>query len=154
MWLHTITFVALLCGSIASSAAEKPIIFNPFKGHLTESDSLVHEHFDALYEVRDVNVDEHTYRNPKGISGFGPTAPVYVEGRCVSGNVVVLFVITVEGLVSSAHAAKTTDPVLSKVAVQSMAERQFQPAQLDGKRVSTTAGSRFVFSCPTQAGSK
>jgi len=151
---HTIALFALLCSSIASDAAERPTIVNLIKGHRTALDNLAHEQLDKLYEVKDVDVTDHAYRNPKGVSGFGPTAPVYVEGHCISGNVVVVYVITLEGSVASVHPVKTTDPVLSRVAVQSMTERRFQPAQLDGKPVSTTAASPFVFRCPTQDGTK
>lgn len=145
---RTIAVFALLCLSIASDAAERPTVLNPIKGHRAELDLLVHEHLDKLYEVKDIDVTGHVYRNPKGIGGFGATAPVYVEGHCISGNVVVVYVITLEGSVGSVYAATATDPVLSKVAVQSMAKRRFEPAQLDGKPVSTTAASPFVFRCP------
>jgi hypothetical protein len=144
----TIVLFTLLCWSIASDAAERAIIFNPIMGNRTELDNLAHEQLDKVYEVKDVDVTERVYRNPKGISGFGPAAPVYVDGHCISGNVLVVYAITVEGSVVSVYAAKATDPRLSKVAVQSMAQRRFQPAQLDGKPISTTAATRIVFPCP------
>ena len=69
---HTVTCLAFLCWSIACGAAENPTIFNAIKGQRTGLDNEVHEHFEESYKVTDVNVMEHPYRNPKGISGFGP----------------------------------------------------------------------------------
>jgi hypothetical protein len=66
----------------------------------------------------------------------------------VSGSVLVAYIITAEGLIASSYALKSTEPALAKVAVERMEEGRFQPAQLDGKLVSTTAASRFSFRCP------
>ena len=129
-------------------AAERSTVFNLTTSQRTELDDVVHEHFGKLYEVVDVNVRGRIFTNAKGISGFGPTKPVYVEDRCVRGNVLVLYVIAADGSVASAYAAKSTDRLLSDLAVQSMTERRFQPAQVDGRVVPIVAGSSFIFNCP------
>jgi hypothetical protein len=139
---------ALVVASLSASAADKPVVFNHVSGQRTLMDEAVHEHFEKTYAVVDFTDREHTYTYPKPSSGFGPTQPVYVDNRCLSGNVSVVYVITVAGTVTSAYALKFTDPALAKVAVQRMEARRFQPAQLDGKPVSTIAATQFAFPCP------
>jgi hypothetical protein len=143
-----IIVLVLMCWSCACVAAEKPTIFNLTTGQRTQIDGLVHEHFGQLYEVVDVNPSGRAFKNARGVSGFGPTKLVYVDGNCVRGEVLLLYVITFEGSVASTYAAKSSDPVLSNVAVQSMGQRRFQPAELDGKIVPILAATRFVFDCP------
>jgi hypothetical protein len=75
-----VLLVALLCGSsVATTATDKRVIFNHVSGSHTASDNLVHDHYDKLYTVVDVQDQEHTYTFPKGTSGFGPIQPVYVQ---------------------------------------------------------------------------
>ena len=134
--------------SLAAPVADKPVVFNHISGQRTEMDEAVHEHFDKMYALVDFTDRDHAYAYPKPASGFGPTRPVYVDDRCLSGNVLVVYVITAEGTIASSYALKFTNPALAKVAVQRMGERRFQPAQLDGKPVSVIAASRFAFPCP------
>src|SRR5262249_48981588 len=117
-------FAVLLCWSIVSAANDKPVVFNHISHQLTELAHLVHKHFDNLYEVVDIDDQQHAYTPPKGIHGFGtPSPPVFFEGRCIRGNVLILHVITLEGLVASPHVAKSTDPLLSKFAIERMNAR-------------------------------
>jgi hypothetical protein len=155
MWRHTfISLLAtLLCWSVASAGADKPVVVNHISDQRTKIDDLIHKHFGKLYEVVDVSDREHAYVPPKGIYGFGaPPAPVYVEGRCIRGNVLILHVITIEGLVASPYVARFTDPFLSKFAIERMSEKRFRTAQLDGKSVSSIAATRITFRCPAQSG--
>ena len=140
--------LALVVASVSASAGDKPVVFNHVSGQRTEIDEAVHEHFDKVYAVVDFTDQDHTYTYPKASSGFGPPQPVYVDSRCLSGNVLVAYVITAAGTVTSAYALKSTDPTLAKIAAQRMEVRRFQPAQLDGKPVSTIAATRFAFPCP------
>jgi len=139
----------LLCWSWACLAVDKPTVFNLMRDRGTPTDELIHEHFDQLYNVVDINGRERAFKLARGIRGFGPTKPVYAEGRCSSGNVLVLYVITADGSVASAYPAKSTDRVLSDAAVQSMTQRWFQPAEVDGKAAATLAATRFTFDCPS-----
>jgi hypothetical protein len=112
----------------------------------------MHDHFGGLYAVVDVDDRKQSYVGPKGISGFGPTPPVYDEAQCVPGSVLVVYVITTEGLVTSLYAVRATNSLLSEIAAHKMSERRFQPAQLEGEPISTVAASRFTFKCPAQPG--
>src|SRR5260221_2474682 len=120
------SFLAILLScSVASMAADKPVVFNHISGQRTKADNLIHEHFGTLYEVVDVDDREHVYTPPRGTRGFGALPPpVYVDGRCIRGNVLVVYVITIEGAVASPYAARSTNPLLSKFAIERMSERR------------------------------
>jgi hypothetical protein len=140
--------LTLVVASVSASAADKPVVFNHVSGQRTEIDVAVHEHFDKIYRLVDFTDQGHTYTYPKPSNGFGPPQPVYVDTRCLSGSVLLVYVITAAGSITSAYALKSTDPALAKIAAQRMEERRFRPAQLDGKPVSTIAATRFAFPCP------
>jgi hypothetical protein len=144
-----ISFLAALCWTLTSRAADKPVVFNHIVHQRTEVDNLVHEHFDKLYDVVDIDDRQHAYVPPKGIHGFGvPPAPVYFEGRCIRGNVLVLYLITTDGLMASPYVAKSADPRLSELALERMRGRRFKTAQLDGKPISSVAATVIKYSCP------
>jgi len=151
----SISFVAiLLCWSVVSTAADKPRVFNHISGQRTEVDNLVHEYFGNLYDVVDIDDRQHAYVPPRGTHGFGaPPAPVFIGGRCIRGDVLVHYVITIEGLVSSPYVGKSSDPLLSNFAIERVSKRRFRAAQVDGKSVSSIAATRVVFSCPSEPGS-
>ena|SRR5258708_2502232 len=148
MLSHKVVLLTLLGWLAVCAAAEKPTIFIPWKARHTELDDLAHEHFGKFYEVVDVNVSGREYTNPKPISGFGPPAAVYVQGRCVSGNVLVLFILTVEGSVENAYAVKSPSVDLSEAALRSISGSHFQPARLDGKTVPIVVAAPYRFKCP------
>jgi hypothetical protein len=146
----TLALVAFAVAALAL-AGDKPAVVNFFSTPLTDTDRAIIAHFETLYSV--VNIDPadhaHSYKLPKGIHGFGPTAPAYVQQRCMSGTVIVSYVITVEGAVKSLFVLKSTAPVLDDVAKQRMSQRLFRPAELDGKPVASVAATQFAFPCPT-----
>jgi hypothetical protein len=145
---NTLLLLALVCCAYTCGAADRAVVYLHVADRRTALDNLAHEHFDKMYEVLDFDDRQHSYVYPKGVSGFERIQPVYVEGRCLAGNVVVLYVITADGFVTAPFAAESTNPVLSAQAVRAMTERRFQPAEIDRKRVSTIAASRFTFPCP------
>lgn len=143
-----IFILALLCWVDGLFAADKAVIFNHISGQRTEFDNLAHAHFGKQYRVVDVDDREHTYVRPRSKHGFGRAPPVYIENKCVRGNVLVLYVIAIDGSVASPYVAKSINPLLSEIAVQSVSVRRFYPAQLNGKSVSTLAASQINFRCP------
>jgi TonB family protein len=150
-YASTLLMLLAITGCLAGSAGDKPAVVNFTSGPLTDLDQAIIDHFDKFYSV--VNIDAaakgHSYGLPQGLSGFGPTAPVYVQGHCVAGTALVSYVITADGAVTSAFVLKSTDPSLDAVARQRMEERRFRPAELDGKPTASIAATRFVFPCPT-----
>jgi hypothetical protein len=140
--------LTLAAASFSVSAADKPTVFNHISGQGTEADRALDEHFESMYSVVDFTDQDHTYVSPKLVAPFGSTDPLYMDNRCVSGSVLVAYVITTEGTVASGYAFKFADPALAKVAVQRMTRARFQPATLDGKVVSTLAASRISSRCP------
>jgi len=142
-----IAFLMALLWPIAYAAADENVIFNHTSDQHNELDDLVHEHFGKQYTVVDIDDGERGYVKPQGTNGFGPTPPVYVNNHCIHGNVLVLYVITTGGLVSAPYAAKSSDPLLSDIAVRLMSESRFRPAQVEGKPVSSVAGTWLLFGC-------
>ena len=143
--------VIILLAIVGCSAGSKPVVVNFTSAPVTELDRAIIDHFDKFYSVVNIDVADkgRSYKLPKGVRGFGPTAPAYVQERCVAGMAVVSYVITVDGAVTSVFVLKTTDPLLDDVARQRISERLFRPAELDGKPTASIAATRFLFPCPT-----
>lgn len=102
-----------------------------------------------MYSV--IDVDGHAYTFPKTISGAVPAQPVYSAGHCIRGRALALFVIALDGSVTSAFVAQSTDPLLAKVASHSVGKLRFEAARLDGSPVSTVAVTRIRFTCSDQS---
>lgn len=143
---------ALVTAFVASCSPGKTVVFNHIAGPPTADDELIHRHFGRSFDVTDVPA-ERNYAEPRGIRGFGPMAPVYNDGQCVSGGVLVFYVITANGSVSAPYVVKTTNGVLSAAAVKTVSKWEFDPARLDNYSVSTIAGSYLRFVCPVTGAS-
>lgn len=146
------TLLLMVCAVCASAlAGDKLVAVNFFSRSLTDTDRAIVKHFETLYTVTNIDTTDHhhSYKLPRGIRGFGPTAPAYVEQRCVSGTVALSYVITVDGAVASLFVLKSTDSLLDDVAKRRMSRRSFRPAELDGRTVASIAATQFTFQCPS-----
>jgi len=130
-------------------AADMPMTFNHVSGAPNEFDRLAHEHLGNHYKVVDFTDREHNWTFPRGINP-APHPPVYLDGRCVAGSALVIYVISADGAVSDAFAAKSTSEFLGALAVQSMNSKRFTPGQLDGRAVSSVAATNVRFRCPKE----
>jgi hypothetical protein len=135
----------------AFGRSDAPAVYNHLSDRRTPLDVLIHEHFDKLYNVIDVTDREHKWESPSGTEGMGPHPPVFVEGRCISGNALVAYVISTEGAVVDPYVIKATEPRLGEAASRSMSKRRFRPGALDGRAVPSLAATLVGFSCPQDA---
>ena len=131
-----------------SSYGAESIVYNHVSGASTPLDASVSEHFGKRYKVVAFSDKDHTWVFPKGIGEHRPPPPTYVENRCVSGQALVAYVISSEGRVTEAYAAKSTSEFLGELAVHLMSERRFSPGQLDGRSVPSLAVTNMRFACP------
>jgi hypothetical protein len=143
--------IASLCFSSAlCTAADKPVVFNHVSGQPSESDRLLHEHFDKLFTIIDIRDQEHTYTLPKGISGFGLPPPVYVGGHCLKGHTRGFFVIMADGVVTSPYFTEVSTESLANLAIQRVEKWRYQPATLDGRPIPTVVETYVGFYCPVE----
>ena len=145
-WLIS-TLLSFALYSLPCGATEKTVVFNHVSGQRTELDDLAHKHFGKRYEVVDFTEREHTWVYPKGTWKPGPSPSFYVENRCVPGSVLVLYIISSDGSVIDPYVVKATNPLLADPASRRMAERRFQPGQLDERFVSSLAATNIRFAC-------
>ncbi|HKA40771.1 MAG TPA: hypothetical protein VKF40_02155 [Burkholderiales bacterium] len=136
------------CWALAAYGEDASVVFNHVSGAPTQMDEWVHQHFGKRYKVVDFTDKQHQWIHPRGVSGFGPHPPVFLDNRCVSGFALVVYVISVDGRVMDAHAARSTTEFLASQAVRSMSERRFIPGHLDGKPVCSIAATNIQFRCP------
>ena len=141
-----------VAGTLAGSAsgAGMPIVYSHVSGAPGPLDRVVHERLGERYKVVDFTDRDHSWVFPKGVAGFGPHPPVYVDGRCIAGSALVVFVISAEGAVVDAFPAKSTNDLLADLGVKSMRARRFAPGKLDGHTVASVAASNIHFTCPAE----
>jgi hypothetical protein len=139
--------VNLLSSVLAAALAT---VFNYVPGVRSPLDEQAHAHFGKSYKVIDVGERERLVF-PKGQGPVSPD-PVYVRGRCLEGEVTVLYIIDAQGAVVSPHVARTDNAILSGPALAKMKAQRFEPAKVDGKPAAMLAVTRLQFRCP--AGSR
>jgi hypothetical protein len=150
MRLGCLIVFALMAAAPLLAAETKPIAYNARSGPATDLDRLVHENLGMQYTIVDVDRERTKWVGPRGVSGFGPTAPVYRDDKCVPGTSLVIYVISADGRPMDTFPARTTDSFLDAIAVHLMSERRFVAAQMDGHAVACVAATRFNFRCPAE----
>jgi hypothetical protein len=141
--------VALTLSQVAA-AVDIPVVYNHVSGAPSPLDLEVHERLGKRYRVVDFTDREHSWAFPKGIAGFTPHPPVYVDNRCVAGSALVVYVIALDGSVVDAFSVKSTSDLLAQLGLKSMSEKRFTPGQLDGRSVASVAASNVQFRCPAE----
>jgi hypothetical protein len=142
-----LTALPLALCSLLCTATETTVIFNHVSGTRTQLDELVHEHFGKRYRVVDFTEREHTWVYPKGTWKPVPSPSFYVQNRCVSGSVLLLYIISADGAVVEPYVVRSTNPLLVEAASLRMTERKFRRGQLDGRFVSSVAATNVRFTC-------
>jgi hypothetical protein len=143
----------LLCSLIASVLpVTGDTVYNYIGAKRTSLDDLVHEHFDKLRPVVDVSGEDRRYVEPIALGPRGGSGPAPVQGPCIEGTILIIYIIERDGSVALPFVAKSTDPGLSIPAIARVDNLQFVPAKLDGQVVPSTAVSRYRFTCPPRAG--
>jgi hypothetical protein len=133
----------------AAPSGTNAVVYNHVGAKRTPLDDLVHEHFEHLRRVVDVSDKEHIYLYPHGVGARAPTnGSVYYQGQCISGSVLILYVIELDGSVVLPFVARSGHPALSSAALVRVGTLRFRPALVDGKTVATVAATRYRFRCP------
>jgi len=129
----------------AQTPPEKPVVFN----HITEAgaafDRLVHQTYDAEFKVVDFRDLDGVYIPPKLVVGPKPAAPLDEKGAPIEGKVVVFFIVTTEGRVAQPVIINSSDQRLNPGVLEVVAGWAFEPARVNGRQASTTAGEEFDF---------
>jgi hypothetical protein len=152
--MHSFTLCVLLAvaGIARASAADAETVYNHQSGPRGDLDNVAHEHFGARYKVVDFG-DDRNWIFPKGLWKPAPNPPVHVRGRCMSGQALVIYVISSKGLVLDPYAVKATHAAIADSATRVMSERRFTPGRLDGREVSSIAATNLRFACPAEPNS-
>ncbi len=132
----------------AQPGAEKPVIYNHVLEPGAALDQLVHQTYDATFQVVDFTDRDHIYIPPHLMAGAPPSAPVDASGKVIEGKVDAFFIITAAGQVAHPVVISSSDPRLSAAVLEALAHRVYAPARIDGWNVATTAGEEFAFPLP------
>jgi hypothetical protein len=130
------------------SAAERPVLYNHVSAKRTGLDDFVAKHYANRYRVVEFSDQDHRWTFPKGISGFGPSSPAYLEGRCISGHALLIYVISLDGRSRDIFVVESTHPHLAALAMRKVDAWKTRPGLLDGKPVSSVAATNIKFDCP------
>lgn len=146
--MRTPIFLAFfLTAGIAST--QVGTVFNYVPGQRSPLDETAHQHFGRSYKVVDVGERER-FVFPKGPAAIEPK-PVTVRGRCLEGEVTVLYIIDPQGSVLSPYVAKTDNAILSQPALATVKAQHFEPAKLDGKPAAILAVTTLKFTCRSES---
>jgi hypothetical protein len=132
----------------AQTGGEKPVIYNHVLEPGEPLDQLVHQTYDATFQVVDFTDRDLIYTPPHLMTGAPPGAPVDASGKAIEGKVDAFFIITPVGQVANPVVISSSDPQLSAAVLEALAHRVYAPARIDGRNVATTAGEEFVFPLP------
>ena len=141
-----IVLAAVLMSTEPAMAGGKPVAYNGLSaGGRTALDKAAHDALDSRYNVIDFELDEHNYNSPRPIAGSMPHAPVSADRTPLHGYVMLAYVVTVDGRAVSPTVVKCTAPELCDLAIKATRGWRFEPATLDGRKVSTIALQEFNF---------
>jgi hypothetical protein len=147
---HQAVAVSVIAGAAHVVSADTSVIYNHVSDTRTQLDDAVRERFARRYKVVEFTDKDHSWVYPRLVTRSSQTLPVYRDGRCIPGQALVAYVISVDGSVSDGFAAQSTDSFLGLVAVQLAKEKRFAPGKLDGRPVASVAASKFSFPCPSE----
>ncbi len=124
----------------AQPAPEKPVIYNWSLEPGAVLDEIMHQTYDAAFQVVDFTDRDHIYVPPHLTAETAPIAPVDASGRLIEGKVVVFFIITAAGRVAHPVILRSSDPRLSAAVLKALAHRVYEPAWIDGRNVAMATG--------------
>jgi TonB family protein len=107
-------------------------------------DRQIKEAYGARYRVVDTRESEG-YAEPVPVAGQMPTSPLIEPGHLLGGYVLVVYIVSDQGLVADPVVVTSSDRRLSQAALQAMAQWRFKPGTLKGAAVATTAAQEFSF---------
>jgi TonB family protein len=126
-------------------AQDKPIAYNNMEGDGGVAlDRQIKDAFGAKYAVVDTRQSEG-YAEPEPVAGHMPKSPATASGQLLGGYVLVVYIVSAQGLVTDPVVVRSSDPRLTEVALRAMAQWRFRPGTLKGSAVATTAAQEFSF---------
>jgi hypothetical protein len=145
----TIWVATLLClWPIARAAdTDKPVVYT-LSGPSSQRDDIVEKQYRKSYTVVELDQNKHTYERPARFESFVPPGPVYVEGKCVSGQALIYLVITSEGMIVSPYILASDNPAFDAPTISSATAGHYQPARSDGTPIAVIIGLLVKFRCP------
>jgi hypothetical protein len=142
--------IALAAAVLALPAARgqqtsKPVVYNNLEGDGSkELDRVIKEAYAKAYLIRDTRPADG-YVEPEATAGTLPKEATDQAGQPLVGYVLAVYIVDADGRVAHPLVIRTSDPRLSAVALNAMAEWRFTPGQLNGTPVATTAAQEFTF---------
>jgi TonB family protein len=119
-------------------------VFNRITKQSSEVDAALMKRYGCKYIFANV-ADTSALTRPKPVKGSLPATPADAQGNRIVGRVLVGYVVSIDGLVMDPVVLESTDPRLTKVALESMKAWQFTPATFNGMTVATLAAQEFNF---------
>ncbi len=132
----------------AQSEPGKLLVYNHVLEAETAMDRLVHQTYDASFQVVDFTDQDHVYIPPRLAEAARPNAPLDNTGKAIKGTVQAFFIVTAEGRVLNPVVITSSDPRLNAAVLESLSGRMYRPARIDGWNVAATAGEEFTFPLP------
>jgi hypothetical protein len=124
----------------------KPVVYNLIAGPGDLGRQVFHQIYDPAFQVVDLSKSEAAYVLPRLKEGPPPTVAVEEDIEIEEETeVMVLFVVTVEGRVAHPVILWSSDLHLTVAVLDALCRWVFEPARVNGEKVSATAGQRFVF---------
>jgi TonB family protein len=143
--LHLAATLALLGPAVPCGAQDKPIVYNNMEGDGgVVLDRQIKEAYGGRYKVVDTRQSEG-YAEPLPVAGEMPKSPLFEPGHLLGGYVLMVYIVSDKGLVADPVVVRSTDPRLSKAALEAMAQWRFKPGTRKGVAVATTAAQEFNF---------
>ncbi len=133
----------------AQSESRKLVVYNHILEPGAAMDRLVHQTYDAGFQVVDFTDRDHIYMPPRLAEAAPPIAPLDDTGKAIKGTVEALFIVTAEGRVLNPVVITSSDPRLNAAVLESLSGRTYRPARIDGWNVAATAGEEFTFPLPS-----
>ncbi len=136
---------ALACVAALGQGVDKPILYNYMEGDGgIELDRTIKEAYGARYTIVDTTRADG-YAEPVPVAGEMPKPPVNGQGQRMAGYVLVVFVVTRDGLVTDPRVIKSTHDDLRNASLAAMAGWRFKPGTLRGAAIATSAAQEFTF---------
>ncbi len=136
----------LLLGlSPSAGAQDKPLVYNDMEGDGGVAiDRLIKDAYQARYTIVDTTAAAG-YTEPVPVAGEMPKSPATESGQLLGGYVLVVYLVSDQGLVAEPVVLRSSDPRLSDAALRAMAQWRFKPGKLKGVPIATTAAQEFNF---------
>lgn len=94
---------------------------------------------DIIYEISDLS------RPPRPIVRTSPTYPPELRNARISGEVVVEFVVRMDGSTSDIRIRSSTNPAFEEPTIREIRRWRFEPGERDGEAVNTRVRQRIPF---------